>query len=118
MLPCVKSEIHAPAFYGFSAKIRFYAAAGSGLPPELNFCKFFRLFRYHCINFLDVLVGQLLHLVLAVVQLVLGDLALLLRCLELVQCITADVAERNLGLLTGLGNALDKLLAALRRSAG
>ena len=46
-------------------------------------------------------------------QLVLGDLALLLRCLELVQCIAADVAERNLCLLTGLGNALDKLLTAL-----
>ena len=75
MLPCVKSEIHAPAFYGFSAKIRFHAAAGSGLPPELNLCEFFRLFRYHCINFLDVLVSQLLHLVLAVVQLILGDLA-------------------------------------------
>ena len=46
-------------------------------------------------------------------QLVLGDLALLLRGLELVERIAADIAESDLGLLAGLGNALDELLAAL-----
>ena len=80
---------------------------------KLNFCKLLGLLSDHRVNFLDVLVGQLLQLVFALVQLILGDLALLLRGLELVHRVAADVAQGNLRFLAGLGRALDELLAAL-----
>ncbi len=80
--------------------------AKSPISVSLYLCKLLGLLSDHRVNFLDVLVGQLLQLVFALVQLVLGDFALLLRSLELIQRVAADVAQRNLGLLAGLGHAL------------
>ena len=79
----------------------------------LNRLQFFRLCRSRLVDLLDILVGQLLHILFCICQLVLGDLRLLLCCLPLINGIAANVADGNLGCFAFLGYLLDELLTAL-----
>ena len=63
---------------------------------------------------LDIFVGQLLGLFLQLLLVVLGKLAGLLHCLELVHGVAADVAHGSLGVLALL---LTSLVSCLRRSS-
>ena len=92
-----------PSFPGQDGPLsRHYTSASS--PPD-----FFATIP--SISF-DVLIGQLLHFSPALVQLVLGHLALFLRCLELFNRVAPDIAQRDLASSPVLTRP-DQLLTAL-----
>ena len=70
------------------------------------------------VDLLDRVVGQLLHLMLEPLALVLADLVLLLVLLEMIHPVAADVADRDARLLGILADELGELLAALLGQLG
>ena len=95
------------------------AGAGLGAGRALagsarHFCRIsFSLAASDVVDLLDRLVGQLLHLGLEPLVLVLADLVLLLVGLERVHAVAADVADRDPRLFGILVGELGQLLAAL-----
>src|SRR5262245_65351683 len=73
----------------------------------------FLLRRQHLVDLLDVVVGQLLHLGVALAVLVLGDLVILLELLEPLHPVAAHIAHGDAGLLGVFVRDLDQLLAAI-----
>ena len=65
------------------------------------------------VDLLDVLVGELLHLIGAALDLIVGDRALLGERLDLVDRLVADVAHGDLVLFRLLFDQLDQVFAAL-----
>jgi len=70
------------------------------------------------IDLLDRVVGQLLHLMLEALALVLADLVLLLVLLEVVHAVAAHIADCDASLLGILANELGELLAAFLGQLG
>ena len=70
------------------------------------------------VDLLAALVGHLLHGLLALLQVVLGDLRLLLHGLELFHGVPTDVADGDLAALAVLLHLLGQLLPALLRQLG
>ena len=67
---------------------------------------------------LHVPVGQLLEVVLGLVELVLGDELFFLQFAQIIQSVAATVADGDLGLLDASRYLLRQLLAALLGQAG
>ena len=65
------------------------------------------------VNLVHIACGRLVELLLGARHLVLARLAVLLDALELVDGLTADVADRDLGVLTLALRLLDEFLAAI-----
>ena len=65
------------------------------------------------VRFFDELIGYILHFFLAVLEIVLGYLAVLLHLLELIHAVSADRANGNLAVLRQLLDILDYLAALI-----
>src|SRR5215213_7434033 len=88
------------------------ATSGGSRSPATSDLHDFRLFVLHqVVDRLDVLVGQLLHLVLAATLLVVADLALADELLEVLHDVAAHVPDRDLPLLAVAAHDLHELLA-------
>jgi hypothetical protein len=72
----------------------------------------------HLVGFLDHLVGQLLHLGLGALALVLRDFLLVLVGLQRFHAVAAHVADRDLGLFGILAGQLGQFLAAFLGQVG
>lgn len=76
--------------------------------------QFLFLLGAHLVDLLDVLVGEILNVLFGLLLVVLGQFALLLGLLDVVDCVAADVADGDLGIL---GVFADLLRETLRRSS-
>ena len=65
------------------------------------------------VRFFDELIGYILHFFLAVLEIVLGYLAVLLHLLELIHAVSADRADGDLAILGKLLDILDYLAALI-----
>ena len=77
--------------------------------------QFLFLLGAHLVDLLDVLVGEILNVLFGLLLVVLGQFALLLGLLDVVDCVAADVADGDLAGLGILMDLLDELLTALLR---
>lgn len=67
----------------------------------------------HRVRFFDELIGYILHFFLAVLEIVLGYLAVLLHLLELIHAVSADRADGDLAVFGKLLDILDYLAALI-----
>ena len=75
--------------------------------------QFLFLLGAHLVDLLDVLVGEILNVLFGLLLVVLGQFALLLGLLDVVDCVAADVADGDLGILGVFADLLREILAAL-----
>ena len=75
--------------------------------------QFLFLLGAHLVDLFDVLVGEVLNVLFGLLLVVLGQLTLLLGLLNVVDCVAADVADGDLGILGVFADLLREILAAL-----